>query len=246
MSTHETFDWIERERTAKRFHASSAGDTTQLWIDGLDVVHSNLSRIYGRELAEIQRYTAGLISASVNSMRCTHTLAMTGYFMQAMNLSRMLAETSTAYWYLKFFPDEYDRFDSPKEPKLNEMLQKLECSSDEPSHILEFIVAIREFIKTHQLHKYSHVSYLTVPATIESSIRGVTSMTFGPRSNAELCHGVFADTLALVFRIVMCTFDIVNSVGLRPTDDASAYVHRLSSHFAVMSEGGGESGGIVS
>ena len=247
MPPNETLDWIETEKAARQFHARSSGDSIQLWVDGFNLVHSNLSRVGGRKLPEEQGFMVGLIAASIDSMRCVFNLAMTGYFMQAMNLARLLAEISTTYWYLKVFPEEHESFDNPnpREPEMKDMLTKIESCADKSQYPLEDIIAIRDFVKSHELHKYSHVSYLTVPATVEESSCGTASMTFGPRVNAELCHGVFSDTLSLVFRIVACTFDIMNVLGLDTTDDALAYADRISSYFSETSEGCSPNDGTV-
>ena len=112
--------------------------------------------------------------------------------------------------------------------KLESDPKKIESHPDAPEGLYAHIHAIRDFIRNYKLHKYSHVSKLTVPATIEENLCGTTVMTFGPQMNKDLYYGVFHDTLPLVLRIFVCTLDLMNLLVLAPTEELIAYGNRLS------------------
>ncbi len=225
MSTEETFNWIEKERIAKRVHAGSARETIDTWVEGFNLVHSNLSRASGRDLSEEQRFMVGLIAAAINSMKCILDLAMAGYFPQAMNLSRILIEIDVAYWYLRTYPEKYSKFrDADRTaPRLNDMIQEIESDSDQVAALLHFSHITREHIK--DFHPFSHVGIPTVASIISEEECG-TSIAFGPQIDKEWCYGVFHDTLPMVAGILGCTNNLLGLVGEDQIEEFPSYLER--------------------
>ena len=231
MSRRETGSWDSKEKLAYQFHVAQSGETIRLWNDGFNLIHSNLSRADETRLSADKRFMAGLIASSINQLRCIFILAMNGYFMQAMNLARMLAEVSVTYWYVYLYPDRQEKFDNPrpKEPEVKDMIKEIKCHPDAPAELLRFVDWVREFIKDLKLHKYSHVSCLTVPSTLMESAGEVTSMTFGPRCSKDRCYAVFCDTISLVVMILMCTNHFLVITGHKEIEEYAAYCEKVDS-----------------
>lgn len=228
MSAQETFNWIEKEKAAKRIHAGSAKETINTWVEGFNLIHSSLPRAHGRNLSEEQRFMVGLLAASINSMKCIFELALAGYFAQAMNLSRMLIEIDVAYWYLRIFPEEYSRFSDVDNgsPKVNDMLQKIESHPYQGDALSYFSRTTRKHIR--DFHPFSHVGRPTV-ASIISKEEDRTNIAFGPKIDNELCYGVFHDTLPMVAGILACTNDLLRLIGEMQIEELPAYLERALS-----------------
>lgn len=229
MSRREIGSWDSKEKSAYQFHVDQSGEIIRLWNDGFNLIHSNLSRADGTRLSADKRFMAGLIASSIDQLRCIFILATNGYFMQAMNLARMLAEVSVTYWYLYLCPERQEQFDKPKprEPEVKDMIKEIKCHPDAPSELPGLMDWVCDVIKDLELHKYSHISYLTVPSTLMESAGEITSMTFGPRCSNDRCCAVFHDTISLVVMILMCTNHFLMITGHKEIEEYAAYCEKV-------------------
>ena len=224
----EIFNWFERERNAKRVHTGSTGETIKTWLEGFNLVHSNLSRASGIDLTEEQRFMVGLIASSINSMKCILDLTITGYFLQAMNLARILIEIEVMYWYIRIFPQDFRRFQHPNRsvPKFDDMRKKIQSCPEETGLYLTFGRAARNSMR--EFSNYSHVAISTVGSVTNVEL-DKTRIAFGPKIDEHQCFAVLHDTLPLVVGILACTSNLLDFAGSGPIEDFTSYADKARS-----------------
>jgi len=141
------------ERESVEFHGTVAADGVEAWTRGLNRLMRATDDLSGRKIGEeAEAVQVALFLRAWNTLYCAYDLAERGYYPQALNLLRSPIEDWMAYWYLRSFPEEYERFLdlNQQTPRFKGMLERIEAKHGKPPDRI-----VRGWIK--RLHSYSHV-----------------------------------------------------------------------------------------
>jgi hypothetical protein len=194
-----------------------------VWLRGFDPVHGY---VVGNETEPMM--IALLMRAWQTTYRAFDN-TLKGYYPQALNLLRSPIEDWLAYWYLRSFPQEYERFTGMARgaPTFNDMLQRVEAKhfQGQPSPI------IRDWIK--RLHEYSHVERAGLQMVVLSSNTGV-KLLIGPDQDAGAFEYCSADAVALIVPHLEALSNLRKSFGLPEVSEFDSFRRRVDAHHSVL------------
>lgn len=214
----------EWEREAIEFHVLHMADEVKVWTAGLNLLLKGMVEMQGRKVkSDAEAVQAALLTRAWNTMYCAYSLALRAYYSQGLNLLRAPIEDWMAYWYLRAFPQEHQKFLSMKKktPTFRKMLEKIEKKyGDEQGE------GIRDWI--NRLHKFSHVDRMGVLMVILNDPHRL-SLALGPEVdgfgfNYKLCT---EQALNVIVPHAEALDDFRRLVGLAPLVGFQEYLGRV-------------------
>jgi len=147
-----------------------------------------------------------LIITTVQSLQCSHSLALQGYFLQAANLLRAPVEYIVAAHYLQFRPSEYVGFTEDKvpTPKFETMKKHVRQGLRDlvgKKQAANFDEQIQQIYK--ELNPFSHVDKDCLRLVMKQGERGLTILV-GPDEDANL-YAAWAGRAAFLLSLLILT-----------------------------------------
>ena len=154
---------------------------------------------------------------SWNTIYCASDLAERGYYPQALNLLRSPIEDWMAYWYLRSFSEQYERFLDLNQdtPTFNEMLRGIEGKQGKPPDKL-----VRGWIK--RLHSYSHVDRKRIRMIIRQEGTGLF-YGLGPSANEVQFRYCVSEALGIIGALLDALSNFRQLIGLAAIDDLAGF-----------------------
>jgi hypothetical protein len=200
----ESESFEEAEARARALHSELAPDAELIFLDGFNLLLRGLDALKGHNIGASQehRVMTALVVQGLNSMRCAFDLAMRGYYVQALNLARPAVEDWMAYWFLRNYPREYQRFIATgrEPPDFNDMLQKIESRQNRarkaagiPENPPEQWA--RGWMKG--FHQFSHVSRVRVSSVMEAD-GDFTTFSIGPNPSEAWFRAIVSHMIPIL------------------------------------------------
>jgi hypothetical protein len=173
-------------------------DTVLLWRDGIEVLRDNLVALDGyrpgnEEEGKGDRVLLGVLTHGLNTQLAGYHLAATGYYAQALLLTRICVEDWLTWWYVYSYPAEAERFLGEGAPRWIEMRRKLESGpAGETFRSAQSVM--------NWLHKLSHVEWISLSHTWDGNhlpigVRYDTESFISCAANFSLLLNLLLDTV---------------------------------------------------
>ena len=218
------------ENAAVQFHERVCTDSVSVWREGLNILLRGFDPIHGRVIEEEEETVLiALLMRAWQTVYRSYDTALKGYYPQALNLLRTPIEDWLAYWYVRSFPAEYERFTdgSSKTPLFNDMLTKLEGRHFEGKPDPR----IRSWIK--RLYKYSHVDAAGVQLVVVPSDANL-KLLLGPDQDDKAFHYCSAEAVALVLMLMEALDNMRRLFGLPGIPEFSSFQDRVERHHRAL------------
>jgi|SRR5579859_4989166 len=228
----ELADLRSLEQRAIATHLKQASDAANIYLDGFNFLHQSLHVLTGYKFGEAleQRVMMALFIKTLNSMRCFYELATLGYYVQALNLVRTPVEDWMGYWFLRNFPERHEEFTKPglEPPEFNIALQAVESAQNRQRKGVgqppkQPDKRIRAWMK--ELHKYSHLSRLTVREVMTID-KDFTHYRLGPDEDEARFRATIAQAIPIIAAHLEALDNFRRLAGREPIADFKAYADR--------------------
>lgn len=212
----------DQEEAAIAFHEDSVDDAAAIWRDGLNMYLRGLDQFDRHKTKRKEESVQlALLIGAWTSLYWAFQTALRGYYRQALNLLRTPVEFWMAYWYLRSFPGEHERFltTSSNAPTFNDMLQKVEARQGLPPD-----ATVRGWIK--RLHKFSHVDSANITLVFTPRKSGL-QYDLGPQKDAQVFRSCTSEAAIAISMLLESLDNMRRLVGYDPLGDLKEFVDRV-------------------
>lgn len=223
-------EFSTEEAKVVAFHEEKCRASATLWRDGLSLMLRGFDPMQGHTIQkEDETVLIALLMRARQTMYRAYDSTLKGYYPQALSLLRAPIEDWIAYWYVRSFPEEHERFcnSSLQAPTFNDMLQKLESKhfNGQQNRL------VRAWIK--RLHKYSHADGAGISMVVVPSDEKVR-LLLGPDQNRGAFEYCASEGVVLVLQHLSALDNLRQLFGQEGISELEAIQERVERFYQSL------------